>query len=295
MKILLIGGGGQVGWELKRTLATLGTVHAPLRSELDLETADSIVRVVRETRAELIVNAAAYTAVDRAETDVDTATRVNAEAVGILAEEAKRGGAVLVHYSTDYVFSGNKAGPYAETDEPDPINVYGRTKLMGEERMREVGAPHLIFRTSWVYGARGRNFLVTVRRLAGERPELRIVNDQTGSPTWSRLIAEATAQVIAKGVDAQKLDWEWFADRTDLYHMTAAGAASWHEFARAILEQSGSPVKLTAIPSSAYPVPAARPVNSLLDNGRLASTFGVHLPDWRVGLALCMEDGGVRP
>jgi dTDP-4-dehydrorhamnose reductase len=266
-----------------------------LRSELDLESADSMVRVVREIRAELIVNAAAYTAVDRAETDVDTANRVNAEAVGILAEEAKRGGAVLVHYSTDYVFSGSKAGPYTETDEPDPINVYGRTKLIGEERIREVGPLHLIFRTSWVYGTRGRNFLVTVRRLAGERPELRIVNDQTGSPTWSRLIAEATAQVIAKGVVAQELDREWFADRTDLYHMTAAGAASWHEFARAILEQFGSPVKLTAIPSAAYPVPAARPANSLLDNGRLASTFGVRLPDWRVGLSLCMEDGGIRP
>jgi dTDP-4-dehydrorhamnose reductase len=294
MRILLIGGEGQVGWELRRTLAPLGTVHAPLRSDLDLESADSILRVVRETSAQLIVNAAAYTAVDRAETDVDTATRVNGDAVGILAEEAKRGGAVLVHYSTDYVFGGNKAAPYTETDEPDPINVYGHTKLLGERRIRELNPPHLIFRTSWVYGARGRNFLVTVRRLAGERPELRIVSDQIGSPTWSRMIAEATAQIIAKGIAGQGIDREWFKDRTGLYHMTAAGAASWHEFAKAILEQFGLPAKLTPIPSSAYPVAATRPANSRLDNGKLGSTFGVRLPDWRVGLALCAEAGDVK-
>ena len=294
MKILLIGGEGQIGWELRRTLAPLGTIHAPLRSDLDLESTDSIIRVVRETRAKLIVNAAAYTAVDRAETDVATATRVNGDAVGILAEEAKRGGAVLVHYSTDYVFGGNKAGPYTETDEPDPINVYGHTKLLGEKRIREVNPPHMIFRTSWVYGARGRNFLLTIRKLARERPVLKVVNDQTGCPTWCRLIAEATAQVVTKSATAQGPDPAWFQQHGGLYHLAAQGSTTWYEFARAILGGDEGRARVKAIPSAEYPTPARRPLNSALDSSKAERHLGIALPDWRVGLALCAEDGDVK-
>ncbi len=294
MIVLLIGGEGQVGWELRRTLAPLGTVHAPLRSDLDLESADSIIRVVRETRARLIVNAAAYTAVDKAETDVETATRVNADAVGVLAEEAKRGSAVLIHYSTDYVFDGNKAVPYTETDEPDPINVYGRTKLLGEKRIEEVNPLHLILRTSWVYGARGRNFLLTIRKLARERPVLKVVNDQTGCPTWCRLIAEATAQVVAMSATAQGPDPDWFQENGGLYHLSAQGSTTWYEFARAILGNDEGHARVKAIPSAEYPTPARRPRNSALDSSRIQRQLGIALPDWRVGLALCAEGGDVK-
>jgi dTDP-4-dehydrorhamnose reductase len=294
MKILLIGSEGQIGWELKRTLAPLGAVHAPLRSDLDLESADSVIRVVRETRPQLIVNAAAYTAVDSAETDVDTATKVNGDAVGILAEEAKRGGAVLIHYSTDYVFGGNKGGPYTETDEPDPINVYGHTKLLGEKRIREVNPPHLIFRTSWVYGARGRNFLLTIRKLARARPVLKVVNDQTGCPTWCRLIAEATAQVVAKSATAQGPDPAWFKEHGGLYHLAAQDSTTWYEFARAILGGDEGQARVKAIPSAEYSTPARRPRNSALDSSRIQRQLGIALPDWRVGLALCAEDGDVK-
>ena len=290
MKILLIGGDGQVGWELRRTLAPLGTVHAPLRSDLDLESADSINRVVRETRPQLIVNAAAYTAVDRAETDVDTATRVNGNAVGILAEVAKRGGTVVVHYSTDYVFGGKKAGPYTETDEPDPINVYGQTKLLGEKRIREVNVPHLIFRTSWVYGARGRNFFLTIRKLARERPVLKVVNDQTGCPTWCRLIAEATAQVVAKSATAKGLDLDWFQENGGLYNLAAQSSTTWYEFARAILGGDEGQARVKAIPSAEYPTPASRPRNSALDSSKIQRHLGIALPDWQAGLDLCRTE-----
>ena len=290
MRILLIGGEGQVGWELRRTLAPLGTVNAPLRSDLDLESADSIIRVVRDIRPQLIVNAAAYTAVDRAETDVDTATRVNGDAVGILAEEAKRGGAVLVHYSTDYVFGGNKAGPYTETDEPDPINVYGHTKLLGEKRIREVNPAHLIFRTCWVYGSRGRNFLLTIRKLAMERPVLKVVSDQTGCPTWCRLIAEATAQVVAMSAAAQGPDLDWFKENGGLYHLAAQGSTTWYEFARAILAGEEGQARVNAIPSVEYPTPARRPRNSALDSSKIQRQLGIALPDWRAGLDLCQTE-----
>jgi dTDP-4-dehydrorhamnose reductase len=295
MKMLLIGGEGQVGWELRRTLATLGTVHAPPRSILDLDSADSIIRVIRETRPQLIVNAAAYTAVDKAESDVEAATRVNGDAVGILAEETKRIGGVLVHYSTDYVFDGSRAGPYTETDQPDPINVYGRTKLLGERRIEEVNPPHLILRTSWVYGLRGRNFLLTMRKLASERPVLKVVNDQTGCPTWCRLIAEATAQVVDKSGNARGPDPAWFEEYGGLYHLAAQGSATWYEFARAILEDRAEKARVAPISSAEYPTPARRPRNSALDSSKIQRQFGIAIPDWRTGLALCVEDGGVDP
>jgi dTDP-4-dehydrorhamnose reductase len=219
---------------------------------------------------------------------------VNADAVGILADEAKRGGAVLIHYSTDYVFGGSKAGPYTETDEPDPINVYGRTKLLGEKRIRDVNAPYLIFRTSWVYGSRGRNFLLTIQKLATERPVLKVVDDQTGCPTWCRLIAEATAQVVSKSATAQGLDPAWFQENGGLYHLAAQGSATWYEFARAILETQEKHARITAISSAEYPTPARRPRNSALDSSRIHRQLGIALPDWRVGLALCTEDGPAK-
>jgi dTDP-4-dehydrorhamnose reductase len=290
-RLLLIGARGQVGWELRRTLATLGEVTAVDRDEMDLTDFGAIARTVEAIRPAVIVNAAAYTAVDKAEADTAQAMKVNGEAPGVLAETAKRHGALLVHYSTDYVFDGTKQGAYTETDAPNPLNVYGRTKLAGERAIEAVGGAYLIFRTSWVYGLHGANFLLTVLRLAAERDELRIVNDQTGAPTWSRAIAEATAQILAqrcaprsRGADAA----------SGTYHLTAGGATTWYEFARAILRhrppgRAGGLPDMAAISSAEYPTAAMRPKNSVLSNERLAREFGLQLASWQVQLALCME------
>lgn len=282
MKILLTGINGQVGWELQRTLCTLGEVVGLDRQGLDLSDPDAIRAVVRDVRPELIVNSAAYTAVDKAESEADLAMAINGTAPGILAEEAKRLGAAVVHYSTDYVFDGAKDSPYLEDDAPCPINVYGKTKLAGEEAVRAAGAPYLILRTSWVYGARGKNFLLTVRRLAAERDELKIVGDQIGAPTWSRMIAEASAQILVQcrsGV----------GDRAGAYHLTAAGETSWYGFTRAILDLAphGPQPRVVPIATPEYPLPAPRPLYSRLSNEKLARTFGVALPPWETGLALC--------
>jgi len=283
-KILLTARNGQVGWELQRTLAPLGEVVALDRTALDLAAPDAIRTVIREVKPQLIVNAAAYTAVDRAETEPDLAHAVNATAPGIMAEEAKRLGAALIHYSTDYVFDGAKDGAYVEEYPTNPLNVYGKTKLAGEQAIRASGAAHLILRTSWVYGARGKNFLLTMLRLAKEREELKIVADQIGAPTWSRHIAETTAQILAQRIG------QW-PELDGLYHFTAGGATSWHGFASAIVELSGiapSP-RLIPIPTTEYPLPATRPKNSLLANTSLAATFGLTMPDWSLSLRLCME------
>ncbi len=289
MKILLIGGQGQVGWELQRTLAPLGTVYAPARTELDLADADALRQAVRQAGPDLIVNAAAYTAVDQAERERDLAFRINGDAPGILAEEARRIDAAIVHYSTDYVFDGAKGAPYEEIDAPRPLNAYGESKLAGERAVAASGAAHLILRTSWVYGVRGKNFLLTMRRLGQERDELRVVDDQVGAPTWSRLIAEATASVLAhclhKGSVAPVL-----AERGGLYHLSCAGQVSWHGFARAIVATLPKPPRVTPIATQDYPTPAARPAYSVLSNGKLARAFGLVLPDWRRALALCLED-----
>jgi dTDP-4-dehydrorhamnose reductase len=292
--ILLTGANGQVGWELRRTLPPLGRVVALSQEQLDLADPDSIRRALREVRPHLIVNPAAYTAVDKAESEPELAMAVNGVAPGILAEEARRMHASLVHYSTDYVFDGGKPGPYRETDAANPVSVYGRTKLAGEEAIRAVGLPHLILRTSWVYGARGRNFLLTILRLANDRHELNVVDDQIGSPTWSRMIAEATAQMLARGdVDAV----------SGTYHLSCAGSVSWHGVACAILEEyrmlreaAGwpalrlQPQNIAAISTAEYPTAARRPANSLLDNGKLARTFGLELPDWRDCLRMALDE-----
>ncbi len=284
-KILVTGSRGQVGWELLRTLSPLGHVQALSREDMDLSKADSIRRCVRNFSPDIIVNAAAYTAVDKAEGEEALAYAVNAIAPGILAEEALRLGSAIVHYSTDYVFDGKKTGPHREEDATNPLSAYGRTKLAGEEAVRNSGAPHFVFRTSWVYGVRGHNFLRTMLRLAKEKDELRIVSDQIGAPTWSRMIAEATSLVLAKCPDTDTI-----REKGGVYHLSSGGSTSWFGFASAILKDSN--VTLHPIPSEAYPLPAARPKNSLLSGEKLESVFGIRLPDWESSLALCRSDPG---
>lgn len=286
--ILLTGVNGQVGWELRRSLSSLGQVMGLTSRDLDLADSAAIRARVAEIRPRLIVNPAAYTAVDKAESEPDRARAVNGVAPGVLAEAAKACGAILVHYSTDYVFDGAKDGWYLEDDAPRPQNVYGATKLEGEEAIRASGVRHLIFRTSWVYGRHGGNFLLTMQRLMRERPELRIVADQHGAPTWSRSIADATAQALAQCLSPAR-----GADRPDpwgTYHLTNGGETTWYGFAQAIahLTPLENPPLLAPIPTSGYPTPARRPANSRLDNGKLMRNFGLRLPDWREALELCL-------
>ncbi len=290
MRILLTGANGQVGWELQRTLAPLGEVIAADRSRLDLADSAVIRRSVDAIAPDLIVNPAAYTAVDKAESEPELAHVINAVAPGELAQAAATRGIPLVHFSTDYVYDGRKPGAYTEADAPNPLGVYGATKLAGEQAVQRAGASHLILRTSWVYGLRGRNFLLTMQRLARERDTLAVVDDQFGAPTWSRLIAEATALAIARWLDRPDP-----GAKSGIYHLSCGGRTSWHGFTAAILAHlAGSEAKLarlTAIPTSGYPAPAARPANSQLDCGKLAATFGVRLPDWKTALALCLDKG----
>lgn len=288
--ILVTGVNGQVGFELRRSLQGLGRIVAADRAALDLADAVSIRACIRSVKPDVIVNSAAYTAVDQAESDAAAARTINAEAPAVLADEAKRLDALLVHYSTDYVFDGTATHAYREDDAPNPQNVYGATKLEGEQAIAASGASHLVFRTSWVYGQRGRNFLLTMLKLAGERDELRVVADQIGAPTWSATIAALTASVIAQGVahDAGLADWA--REKSGIYHLTSGGSTSWAGFAEAIFAEArlAHPPRVIPIPSSDYPTPARRPLNSRLDGGRLARTFGLAAPDWREALALCL-------
>lgn len=288
--ILLTGKNGQIGWELRRTLAPLGQIVAPGRDEMNLAQPQSIRDAVRRIQPDLIVNAAAYTAVDQAESEPELAIAVNGAAPGILAEEARRLGAALVHYSTDYVFDGTKIGAYDESDPPAPPNIYGKTKLEGEKAIEAAGIPHLIFRTSWVYGNRGKNFLLTMLRLAETRDELRIVDDQSGAPTWSRLIAEATAQVLSQSLGPQAKDGSQIEKRSGTYHLSAAGQTTWFGFAQAIFEGRDHAPRLIPITTRDYPLPAARPANSVLAHAKIENAFGIALPDWKTGLRLCLED-----
>jgi dTDP-4-dehydrorhamnose reductase len=285
MKILLTGPRGQVGYELERCLQGLGEVVALDRARMDLSDLDQVRDTVRALRPGLIVNAAAYTAVDRAESEPALAYRVNAQAPGVMAQEARALGAAMVHFSTDYVFDGNKDGPYVETDATAPLNVYGRTKLQGEQAVAGAGIPHLILRTSWVYGMRGHNFLMTMLRLAAERGEVRVVADQHGAPTWSRTVAQASAQVLAQ---ARAGGPGWWIENSGIYHLSCQGSTTWSGFAEAIMAASGTACRVTPITSEAYPTAAPRPRNSQLDSGRLVSRFG-RLPNWREALALCLD------
>lgn len=288
-RILLTGKSGQVGYELERSLQGLGEIIAVDRSQMDLSNLDNIRQVIREVRPDLIINPAAYTAVDKAENEPELAMLVNAHAPAVMAAEAKRLGAVMIHYSTDYVFDGTKTSPYVEEDPTCPINVYGRTKLAGEQAIQAAGIPHLILRTSWVYGTRGKNFLMTVKRLAQERDELRIVADQHGAPTWCRTIADTTAHIIAqsKGVG---LGDEWWKARSGVYHLTAQGQTTWHGFTAAVVAHQSVERKpaLTPISTDEYPLPAARPANSVLSSARLIEQF-CDLPTWDAALRLCMD------
>jgi dTDP-4-dehydrorhamnose reductase len=287
--ILVTGVNGQVGFELARSLQGLGHVVSVDRSVLDLSNADQIRSVVREVRPALIVNPAAYTAVDKAETESELATRINAEAPGIFAKEAKKLGAALIHYSTDYVFNGEKQGAYLEGDPTDPQNEYGRTKLLGEQAIAATGVDHLIFRTSWVYGSRGKNFLLTMLRLGAERPELKVVADQFGAPTWSNTIATLTSHVVAQAFSADD-PAAWWHSRSGVYNLTAADSTSWHGFAEAIFELAGLETRpnVLPIPASDYPVPAKRPANSRMSNEKLAQVFGLRAPHWKDALGLCL-------
>lgn len=272
MRILLLGRDGQVGRELARSLVSVGQVQALGREHLNLAETGRIAAVVRAASPEVIVNAAAYTTVDRAESEREKAFAVNATAPGVLAAEAARLGALLVHYSTDYVFDGAKPAPYVEDDTPGPLNVYGASKLAGERAIAASGCRHLTLRTSWVYGPHGSNFMLTILRAARERAELRVVDDQVGAPTSSVALARATAQVLRAGAEG-------------LYHVSAAGKTSWCGFARAILARAGLRTPVVAVRSEEYAAAARRPRNSLLDNSRLRAACGVALAPWEEGLA----------
>ena len=277
--ILLIGKNGQVGWELQNTLAPLGSVIALDRTQMDLTQPDAIRNTIRAASPDIIVNAAGYTAVDRAEKEPDLAQQINAVAPGVIAEEAKRIDALLIHYSTDYVFDGTHATPYTEEDQPNPVNTYGKSKLAGEQAITAVGGAHLILRTSWIYSARGANFVLTMLRLARERKEIAVVNDQIGSPTAARELAKTTAELLGKlsGPDIQ----------SGVFHLSASGYCSRFEFALEIVEaakrlsgeQAGWAI-VRATTTEYYPLPAARPLNASTSKARIKRVFGVEMPAW---------------
>ena len=282
MRILVTGTGGQVGGELAKILPAHGEVIALDRAALDLADPDAIAAAMRAAKPSLVINAAAYTAVDLAERERERAFAINARAPEVMAEEAKRLGAVLVHYSTDYVFDGRASSPYGEDDPTGPLNVYGESKLAGERAIAASGARALVLRTSWVYGLTGKNFLLTIRRLARERDEIRIVADQTGTPNWSRALAAATPRLVALGPAAP-------AERAGLYHFTSTGSTTWHGFARAIVGEAAKPV-VTPIATSEYPTPAQRPAYGVLSTARFERAFGFALPAWQDALAACLRD-----
>jgi dTDP-4-dehydrorhamnose reductase len=294
IRVLVTGAGGQVGAEVARELDGRADVVARARAELDLGDPASIRAGVRDARPDVIVNCAAYTAVDRAETDAEAARAVNAVGPGVLAEEAKSRGALLVHFSTDYVYDGAKRAPYVEADPVNPLSVYGATKLEGERAVAASGAAHLILRTSWVYGPRGRNFMFTMLRLGHERPELRVVADQRGAPTSSRALARLVREILDRNGDTDELtraEVDQVAAAGGIYHATAAGDTTWFGFAQAIFDEAlrqgrlnGPPPRLVAISTADYPTPARRPANSVMSNARLQAAFGVAIPDWREGL-----------
>jgi len=292
-RILLTGKNGQIGYELERSLQGLGQIVALGREQMDLADLEQVRAVIRRIRPDVIINAAAYTKVDQAESEPELALRINGEAPGVMAQEARALGAAMIHYSTDYVFDGNKSAPYTEVDAPAPLNAYGRSKLAGETAVRAAGIPHLIFRTSWVYGMRGKNFLLTVLRLAEQGESLRMVEDQYGAPTWCRTVADATAHVLAQAISAPDTA-QWWRERSGVYHLAAQGHTNWHEFATAILAHPSVQAKAAVLPpvfpiaACAYPTAALRPENSVLSCESFKRRF-FELPDWKDSLRLCLE------
>jgi len=306
-RLLITGANGQVGWHLQRTLSPLGTVLALSRDQLDLADLDSVASTIRDFGAQIVVNAAAYTAVDKAESEPELAHVVNALAPARMAAELAKTGGLLIHYSTDYVFDGSKEDAYAENDPTGPLNVYGRTKLEGEQAIAATGCGHIILRTTWVYDVRGKNFLRTVLRLAREREELRMVSDQFGAPTWARTIAEATAEILVQILKPGSSEIPRATpEQTGVFHLTAAGKTSWAEFADAIIKEYedccswaadtseyGAPLmakRVVPITSDQYPTPARRPRNSVLSNAKVQSVYGIAMPEWRDQLRLAMQD-----
>ena len=294
MRVLLLGSTGQVGSELARALLPIAEVVAPVRPQVDAADLDSLRAVFVAARPDVVVNAAAYTAVDRAEDEPERARRVNADAPGLLARLAHEHGASLIHYSTDYVFDGRRDGAYVETDATNPLSVYGRTKLEGEDRVRASGCAHLILRTSWVYAAHGHNFVRTMLRLARERQTLSIVDDQVGSPTWARAIAEATAAILSRAGHDRESVRAALAERGGLFHLTCAGAVSWCGFAQAIFEaipdNERALQSLAPISAAQYPSRASRPLNSRLSCELLARVWHVALPEWKCALQLAARE-----
>jgi len=286
MKILLLGQHGQVSRELQLLLESRHELIVLGREQLDLADTDNLRDAVRRLQPQLIINAAAHTAVDAAESEPEAAFAINATAPGVLAEEAAALNVPLIHYSTDYVFDGSKASAYDEDDAPNPLGVYGRSKLAGEQAIAAVGGKHLILRTSWVYSLHGRNFLLTMQRLLQEREQLSVVADQIGAPTWAGSIAAATVQLVERWQQRQTAAW-------GVYHFSARGETSWFGFAEAIaaqLQAQGKTVaQLTPIATTQYPTPARRPLNSRLDCSRLERDWGVRLPDWHAGLLECLN------
>jgi dTDP-4-dehydrorhamnose reductase len=291
-RILLTGGSGQVGWELRRALAPLGEVVAPPRADLDLKNTTALREAVRALRPAAVVNCAAYTDVERAEGDLEAARALNAEAPAALAEAVARAGGLMVHFSTDFVFDGAKRAPYSEDDAASPLNIYGRTKHEGELGVAAAGGAHLVLRTSWIYGVRGRNFFRTMRTLAMEREVLTVVDDQKGAPTWSRMVAEATALALGQlaAGDGFASDGPW-----GTYHVTAAGSTTWHGFAEALL--AGDPHRaahrcrrVEPVSSEAFGTRARRPPQSVLDSRRFARVFGVRLPHWSSQLQMVLDE-----
>ncbi|MDH5189764.1 MAG: dTDP-4-dehydrorhamnose reductase [Gammaproteobacteria bacterium] len=293
MKILIFGCSGQVGWELQRHLHSLGEVITFGREQADFSKPEKIRALVRKIKADIIVNAVAYTNVDKAESEEELATVINGITPGVLAEEASNGGSLLVHYSTDYVFDGEKTEPYTEIDIPNPVNAYGRSKILGEQEIQSSGADYLILRTSWIYASRGNNFLRTILRRATEQDELSIVNDQIGAPTWARLIAETTEHCLH--ISADERQNKIFT--SGIYHLASAGDTSWYGFANKIIEhmQSWSDKKITIgninpIKSTEYKKLVKRPMNSRLKTEKLEKKFGLVMPLWEDSLRLCMEE-----
>ncbi len=288
--ILVTGKTGQVGHELLHALAPVGTVVGCDRVELDLGYPEAIRQKIQQTSPAIIVNAAAYTAVDKAEAEPDIALRINGAAPGILAEEAKRLGALLIHYSTDYVFDGQRTTPYTEEDIPNPLNVYGKSKLEGELAITKSGCAHLILRTSWVYSDRGSNFVLTILKLAQERRELSVVDDQIGAPTWARALAETTAAILSKPFSFNQTN-------SGIYHLSAAGRTSRYDLAKKIIEAaqqlSGKKTgwaEIRPIPTTDYPLPATRPPHVVLSNDKIQRVYGVKMTSWENQLVFCLND-----
>jgi dTDP-4-dehydrorhamnose reductase len=304
LRLLITGCNGQVGWHLQRTLAPLGELLAIDIDQIDLTDLEAVSKTVREFAPQVVVNAAAYTAVDKAESEPDLARAINVAAPGRMAKECATLGALMVHYSTDYVYDGSKTEPYVESDATGPLGAYGRTKLDGDREIIASGSPYMILRTTWVYDIRGKNFLRTILRLAREKDELRVVGDQFGAPTWARMLAVCTAVVVARSLEHRTGNGDW--PESGLFHLTAGGRTSWAGFAQAIIDdyeelrdpaampgEFAGPLKasrVAGIATDEYPLPAKRPQNSVLSNALIASRFGIVMPDWRQQLRLALQD-----